>query len=177
MLNGSGTVMPTDWNIQDIVPDGANDPAFTRALTLDDVLRMEWDYFEAYVAAVWQKKGFKTVYRTPARDGGVDVVAFSGNKGDLIQCKSSGTVNASLGDEGVKDVVSAEAEYRLRHPGVTFSKWAATNQFFNDTAVEKAHRNHVTLATQTDIEQWLGQYPVTNAEVQRFLHAHWEEAA
>ncbi|SAK95619.1 helicase SNF2 [Caballeronia glebae] len=177
MLNGTGTVMPTDWNIQDIVPDGAKDPAFTRALTLDDVLRMEWDFFEAYVAAVWQKKGFKTVYRTPARDGGVDVVAFTGNKGDLVQCKSSGVVNASLNDEGVKDVVSAEAEYRLRHPGVNFSKWVATNQFFNETAREKARRNNVTLATQKEVDAWLERYPVTNADVQRFLHLYWEQAA
>ncbi|PRZ55821.1 SNF2 family DNA or RNA helicase [Paraburkholderia fungorum] len=177
MLNGTGTVMPTDWNIQDIVPDGANDETFNHAVTLDDVLRMEWDYFEAYVAAVWQKKGFRTVYRTPARDGGVDVVAFTGNAGDLIQCKSSGVINASLNDEGVKDVVSAEAEYRLRHPGVNFSKWAATNQFFNETAKEKARRNNVTLATQKEVDTWLAQYPVTNADVQRFLHLDWERAA
>jgi SNF2 family DNA or RNA helicase/Holliday junction resolvase len=177
MLNGSGTVMPTDWNLQDIVPNGENDSAFIRPLTLDDVLRMEWDFFEAYVAAVWQKKGFKTVYRTPARDGGVDVVAFTGNEGNLIQCKSSGTVNARLNDEGVKDVVSAEAEYRMRHPGVSFVKWVATNQFFNDTAVEKARSNSVTLATQAEIEQWLRTYPVTNADVQRFLHGLWEQAA
>ncbi|TCG02734.1 hypothetical protein BZM27_53625 [Paraburkholderia steynii] len=78
----------------------------------------------------------------------MDVVAIAGNTGDLIQCKSSAIVNASLNDEGVKDVVSAEAEYRLRHPGVNFSKWVATNQFFNANAVEKAHRNHVTLVTQ-----------------------------
>ncbi|WP_308142724.1 SNF2-related protein [Burkholderia pseudomallei] len=177
MLNGSGTVTPSDWDLQDIIPDGPNDPVFSRVITLDDVLRMEWDYFEAYVAAVWQKRGFRTVYRTPARDGGVDVVAFTGNTGDLIQCKSSGIEDINLSAEGVKDVVSAEAEYRLRHPGVNFSKWAATNQYFNDTAVEKARRNNVALATQSDIEKWLKQYPVTNGDVQRFLHAYWEEAS
>ncbi|SKC69640.1 SNF2-related protein [Paraburkholderia hospita] len=177
MLNGSDPVMPGDWNLRDIVPSGANDTVFNRAITLDDVVRMEWDYFEAYVAAVWQKKGFRTVYRTPAKDGGVDVVAFTGNAGDLIQCKSSGTDNASLNDEGVKDVIGAEAEYRLRHPGVSFSKWAATNQYFNDTAVEKARVNGVTLATQPDVEKWLKQYPVTDGDVQRFLHAYWGEAA
>ncbi|WP_321910232.1 SNF2-related protein [Paraburkholderia sp. J11-2] len=177
MLNGSGTVMPSDWNIQDIIPEGGNDSIFNRAVTLDDVLSMEWDHFEAYVAAVWQKKGFRTVYRTPARDGGVDVVAFTGGAGDLIQCKSSGALNATLNDAGVKDVVSAEAEYRLRHPGVNFSKWAATNQFFNGNAVEKARRNHVTLATQREVGQWIVTYPVTNSDVQRFLHAYWEDAA
>jgi HJR/Mrr/RecB family endonuclease len=169
--------MPSDWNLQDIIPDGANDPAFSRAVTLDDVLRMEWDYFEALVAAIWQKKGFRTVYRTPNQDEGVDVVAFTGNAGDLIQCKSSGTENAALDSQGVKDVVLGEAEYRLRHPGVSFSKWAATNQFFNETAQDRARKNNVSLLNQKDIEALLAQHTVTNADVQRFLFAYWEEAA
>jgi hypothetical protein len=177
MLNGSGTIMPGDWNIQDIVPDGVNDQVFNRSVTMDDVVRMEWDYFEALVAAIWQKKGFRTVYRTPTQDEGVDVVAFTGQKGDLIQCKSSGTDNAALNDQGVKDVLTGEAEYRLRHPGVSFNKWAATNQFFNDTAHDRAKKNNVTLINQLDIEKLLSQHPVTNADVQRFLYVGWDEAA
>jgi hypothetical protein len=177
MLNGSGTVLPSDWNLQDIIPGGANDPLFSRTVTLDDVLRMEWDYFESLVAAIWQKKGFRTVYRTPRQDEGVDVVAFTGNTGDLIQCKSSGADNAALDSQGVKDVLSGEAEYRLRHPGVNFSKWAATNQYFNETAVERARKNKVALVTQKDIEKLLLQHPVTHGDVQRFLVAYWDEAA
>jgi HJR/Mrr/RecB family endonuclease len=177
MLNGSGTVLPRDWNLQDIVPDGTSDPVFSRKVTLDDVLRMEWDYFESLVAAIWQKKGFRTVYRTPRQDEGVDVVAFTGNSGDLIQCKSSGTDDAALDSQGVKDVLSGEAEYRLRHPGVSFSKWAATNQYFNETATDRARKNKVTLVNQKDIETLLRQHPVTHGDVQRFLHAYWDEAA
>jgi hypothetical protein len=34
---------------------------------------MRSDYFECFVAALWQRKGFKTVYRTPdGYDEGVD---------------------------------------------------------------------------------------------------------
>ncbi|CAJ7234983.1 ATP-dependent helicase protein [Burkholderia pseudomallei] len=176
MLNGTGTVLPSDWNLQDIIPGGANDAVFSRALTLDDVLRMEWDYFEALVAAIWQKKGFRTVYRTPSQDEGVDVVAFTGNTGDLIQCKSSGTEDAALDSQGVKDVVSGEAEYRLRHPGVNFSKWVATNQYFNETAVGRAHKNRVTLVNQKDFESLLRLHPVTHGDVQRFLLANWDDA-
>lgn len=159
------------------MPDGGNDPVFNRTVRMDDLVRMDWDYFEALVAAIWQKKGFRTVYRTPTRDEGVDVVAFTGQKGDLIHCKSSGTDNALLNDQGVKDVLTGEAEYRLRHPGVSFSKWAATNQYFNDTAHDRARKNNVTLINQLDIEKLLNQHPVTNADVQRFLFVGWEEAA
>ncbi|PMS14382.1 hypothetical protein C0Z18_31985 [Trinickia dabaoshanensis] len=171
----TGTVLPSDWNLQDIIPGGANDPVFSRAVTLDDVLRMEWDYFESLVAAIWQKKGFRTVYRTPRQDEGVDVVAFTGNSGDIIQCKSSATEDAALDSQGVKDVVSGEAEYRLRHPGVNFSKWVATNQYFNETAVGRAHKNRVTLVNQKDIESLLRRHPVTHGDVQRFLLAYWDE--
>jgi HJR/Mrr/RecB family endonuclease len=133
---------------------------------------MEWDYFEALVAAIWQKKGFRTVYRTPRQDEGVDVVAFTGNSGDLIQCKSSATEDAALDSQGVKDVVSGEAEYRLRHPGVNFSKWVATNQYFNETATSRAHKNRVTIVDRKDIESLLRRHPVTHGDVQRFLVAY-----
>jgi hypothetical protein len=177
MLNGAGNVQPGDWSIQDIVPGGADDTVFNRTVTLDDLIRMEWDYFEALIAAIWQKKGFRTVYRTPRQDEGVDVVAFTGRKGDLIQCKSSGADNAALDSQGVKDVLTGEAEYRQRHPGVNFSKWVATNQDFNDTAHERARKNNVTVANQKDVEKLLQQYPVTAADVQRFLYTYWDEAA
>jgi hypothetical protein len=82
-----------------------------------------------------------------------------------------------LNDQGVKDVLTGEAEYRLRHPGVSFSKWATTNQFFNDTAHDRAKKNNVMLINQLDIQKLLNQHPVTNADVQRFLYAGWDEAA
>jgi HJR/Mrr/RecB family endonuclease len=177
MLNGTGSVAPGDWNIQDIVPNGTNDPVFAAKVTMDEVVRMEWDWFEALIAAIWQRKGYKTVYRTPRQDEGVDVVAFAGKKGDLIQCKSSGTDNASLDSQGVKDVLLGRAQYEARHPQVDFSLWTATNQFFNDTARERARNSKVSLVNQNDLETLLEKFPVTNADVQRFLYAYWEEAA
>ncbi|SAK66636.1 helicase SNF2 [Caballeronia calidae] len=177
MLNGSGSVTPADWNVQDIVPDGSNDPVFASKVTLDEVVRMEWDWFEALIAAIWQKKGYKTVYRTPRQDEGVDVVAFTGTKGDLVQCKSSGADNASLDSQGVKDVLLGRAQYEARHPQVDFSLWAVTNQFFNDSTCERARNSKVSLVNQRDIEELLEKYPVTNADLQRFLYVFWEEAA
>lgn len=144
---------------------------------MDEVVRMEWDWFEALIAAIWQKKGYKTVYRTPRQDEGVDVVAFTGKTGDLIQCKSSGTDNASLDSQGVKDVLLGRAQYEARHPHVDFSLWAVTNQFFNDTACERARNSEVSLVNQQDMEKLLVQHPVTNADIQRFLYACWNEAA
>lgn len=84
---------------------------------------------------------------------------------------------AALDSQGVKDVVSGEAEYRLRHPGVSFSKRAVSNQYFNEAAEDRARKNKVTLVNQKDLESLLRQHPVTHGDVQRFLHAYWDEAA
>jgi len=177
MLNGSGTVMPSDWSLPDIVPPGSDNAILNKVITLHDVVRMDWDYFECLMTAIWQKKGFRIVYRTPTHDAGVDVVALTGDVGDLIQCKSSGTEDAALDSQGVKDVVLGESEYRLRHPGVTFTKWVATNQFFNSTARDRAQKAGVKLIDQRDIQELLTRFPVTSGDVQRFLCTTYEEAA
>jgi hypothetical protein len=102
---------------------------------------------------------------------------MTGADGELVQCKSSGVEDAALDSQGVKDVVSGEAEYRLRHPGVAFKKWVATNQFFNETAKDTAHKNGVGVVNQRDLGTLLAKHPVTMSDVQRYLCAYWEDAA
>jgi hypothetical protein len=96
MLNGTGEVEPGEFAIEDVVPD-VGDGAFSAAITLNDVLRMEWGYFECLIAAIWQKQNYKMVYRTPQHDDGVDVVAINGPAGVLIQCKTCGLDEGALG--------------------------------------------------------------------------------
>jgi hypothetical protein len=177
MLNGAGSVQPNEWNLGEIVPDANTDTVFNKRVTISDVSRMDWDYFECLIAAIWQKKGFRVVYRTPTQDAGVDVVAFTGTQGDLVQCKSSGSEDACLDTQGIKDVRLGEREYSLRHPGVSFSQWVATNQYFNETAIDQARKSSVTLVNQRSIESLLAEYPVTMSDVQRYLCAYWDEAA
>ena len=106
---------PNPSALEDVVPD-PGDGAFSAAITLNDALRMEWDYFECLIAAMWQKQSYKTVYRTPQHDDGVDVVAINGTAGVLIQCKTCGLDEAALSWDAVKEVVAGEAAYRMRHP-------------------------------------------------------------
>jgi HJR/Mrr/RecB family endonuclease len=96
MLNGSGDVGPNEFGLEDMVPkDVYLEPE--KNIDLDDILRMRPNYFEGLVAVLWQKKGFRTVYRTPdSGDEGVDVVAIASN-GELIQCKSSTVDDKTLG--------------------------------------------------------------------------------
>lgn len=172
MLNGAGEVTPDDFALEDVVP-GSSKLALSTPLTLHDALRMRWDYFECLVAAIWQKRGYKTVYLTPAHDDGVDVVAITGSTGMLLQCKSCGADEVSLSWDAVKEVVAGEASYRLRHPGVVFQKACVTNETFNSTAYKHAELNNVDLLGQTELATLLEQFPVTMLEVERLRYSKW----
>jgi hypothetical protein len=173
MLNGTGEVTPGDFDIEDVIPD-SGEGALSAPVTLHDAVRMEWDYFECLVAAIWQKRGYKTVYLTPQHDDGVDVVAITGSVGVLLQCKSCGADDAALSWDAVKEVVAGEAAYRLRHPGVAFQKACITNQFFNSTAQKHAELNNVELLGQTHLARILAEFPVTMLDVERLRYAEWE---
>uniref|UniRef100_UPI004039F5DC SNF2-related protein n=1 Tax=Variovorax sp. BK018 TaxID=3450241 RepID=UPI004039F5DC len=172
MLNGSGDITPGDFNVVDVVPKADADDIDER-VTLDIALRMNWQLFECLVGALWRKRGYDC-YRTPGtNDNGVDVVALLRGKGQLIQAKTSGLDGAMLGWEAVKDVVTGEAFYRLRHPGVTFEKVCITNQFFNRQAHENAALNAVELLEQRHLAELLDTHKVMMLEVERMLFAEW----
>lgn len=175
MLNGSGDIRPREFGLDEVVPD-ADDTAFAPIVSLSDALKMEWDYFECLIAAIWQKKGCKVVYRTPQHDDGVDVVGITDRMGVLIQCKSSSADESALGWDAIKEVVGGEAAYRLRHPGVTFKKVCVTNQFFNSTARNHAVLNDVELLSQTHLAKLLEDHPVSLLDVERLLYADWADS-
>jgi superfamily II DNA or RNA helicase len=176
MLNGAGEISPGDFALHDVVPD-ASRPAFSSSISLNDVLQMQWDYFECLIAAIWQKRGYRMVYRTPQNDDGVDVVAITDLVGVLIQCKTGVSDEASLGWDGVKDVVAGEASYRARHAGVSFGKVCITNRFFNTTAHRHAELNNVELLDQTHLTRLLEEFPVTMLDVEQLLYAEWSATA
>lgn len=170
MLNGTGDLAPSDFNISDIVPKGSAEDIDER-VTLDYALRMDWRYFEGLVAAIWSKRGFEKCYCTPAaNDHGVDVVAITGATGELVQVKTATNDGAKLGWEAVKDVVGGEAFYRRRHPNVDFKKVVLTNQYLNASAIEQAELNQVNLLDRTQLAELLENFRVTMLDVERMLY-------
>ena len=169
MLNGCGDLSPSDFT--DIVQ--IDDRVFDERITLDDATRLNPLEFEALIAALWKKQGFRTVALTPRTgDGGIDVIAKTVNVGVLIQCKSSRTDGTHLSWEAIKDVVTGEAKYRFEHPGVAFTKVAVTNQFFNDNARLHAELNHVQLVDQTSLAQLLDNHHVVRGDIEALLTSH-----
>ena len=166
MLNGCGDLSPTEF--ADIVQ--IDDRIFDERITLDDATRLDPQDFEALIAALWKKKGFRTVALTPRTgDGGIDVLAKSVDIGELIQCKSSRSGGSHLGWEAIKDVVTGEAKYKFEHPGVAFTKVAVTNQYFNDNARLHAELNQVRLVDQTVLAQLLNEHHVVRGEIEALL--------
>lgn len=172
MLNGSGDVSPADFGDLE-APDGGN--AFgNELLGADDIQSMDSDALEALCALLWSKKGYPRTIKTPrSGDGGIDVVAIKGNEGVVIQCKSSSMEGRELGWDAVKDVAAGVGAYAQRHPGVSFSMIAATNQRFNGTARRQAEILHVELVDGEDLESLLAKHPVKRGELERFLLANW----
>jgi hypothetical protein len=176
MLNGCPDISTADFRVEDVVPgDFTSD--IDEVVSLDTAMRMEWRHFEGLAAAIWSKRGFDTVYCTPAaNDHGVDVVAIRGDHGELVQTKSSAADGRLLGWDAVNEVVAGEAFYRRRHPGVTFKKVGLTNQFFNIGAHEKAALNAVELLDQRHLAQMLAEYRVTLLDVERLLYIKLNDA-
>jgi hypothetical protein len=115
MLNGTGNILPNEF--EDVV--GVGKDAFEKQLDIEDADSLEPLFFEAMIAAVWKKRGFKAVRLTPASgDGGVDVVAKTINQGDLIQVKHCAAERGSLGWDAAKEILAGEKIYALQYPGV-----------------------------------------------------------
>jgi HJR/Mrr/RecB family endonuclease len=166
MLNGCGEPGPGEFT--DIVQ--VDDNVFDERIGVDACADLDPLEFEALIAVLWKKRGFRTVTLTPlTRDGGVDVLAKTVDQGALIQCKSSRTHRAALDWEAVKDVVAGAAHYSFEHPGVTFKKVAVTNQFFNDYARHHAGLNNVELVDQDSLRGLLETHRVVRGEIDALL--------
>lgn len=162
MLNGVGRDVP----FADLVRDGpVGERTAKRFYTLDDVDRLDGFQFEILCKLLWSKAGY-AAQLTPKHggDGGVDIIAFKGREGELLQCKCS--INPQVGSDGVEEVLAGAALYQARFPGTKFRKLAVTNQRFTRGARERAEANNVTLVERAQFEELLARHPTHNHELE-----------
>lgn len=166
MLNGTGNILPSEFD--DVI--GVGGDIFNERLTINDAIRFQPDYFEALTAALWMKRGFRTVLRVGGKgDDGVDVVAKTQKVGELIQCKSSTVPESELDWDAVKEVVAGHASYKARFAGTQFKLICITNQFFNKNAHRLAELNEVKLFDQHGLKQLLDENHVTLSDLEKHL--------
>lgn len=169
VLNGSADISFADFPIDQVVPRQYRD-AIDDLVSIDVALQMDWRLFEGLAAALWKAQGLSTVYCTPpSGDNGVDVVAISGNKGFLIQTKTSSIDGYKNGWDTVKELIAGRAFYEAKHPGVEFRLVGLSNQFFNTHALQNANLNKVELIDQTNLEALLSKFPVRLSDVEKFV--------
>lgn len=166
MLNGTGNILPSEF--EDVV--GVGKDAFEKQMDIEDADSLEPLYFEALIAALCKKRGFRTVKLTPASgDGGVDVVAKNNNQGELIQVKHCASDTGVLGWDAVKEIVAGERLHAFQFPGVQFRKVALTNREFNTNAYAQAQILGVELVNRSRLAKLLQDHRVTMSEIESFL--------
>ena len=168
MLRGPDIARMPDIDIREILPKGVQGLR-DEPITPERIARCNPRFFEASVAALWQRQGYDCQLTMTSGDAGVDVVGIRGSEGVLIQCKSSSIPDKALGWEGVRDVTGGAEVYSERHPTIRFLHIAATNQRFNQRARERARVNSVELVEGTHLANLITQHPITLLEVQRML--------
>ncbi|HNH25031.1 MAG TPA: SNF2-related protein, partial [Accumulibacter sp.] len=157
MLNGSGDIQSSDWTT---VPTPDGEPVNLRTLlTAEHISRLQALTFEKLCRLRLTRDGYMARLTRVSGDDGIDVIGLRGAEGILVQCKSS-LRECRLGWEAVRDVVAGAGVYRQRHPEVSFTLIAATNQRFTDGAAEQARKLGVALWQQPDWLDWLSKEPV-----------------
>ena len=152
-----------DFDLSEIIPDGHH-KLINHPITLDLIERSSSAFFEAIVATLWQKQGYRC-FLTQQSDAGVDVVGIRESEGVLIQCKSSSSTGRQLGWEAVRDVVGGTAIYAEKFPTVRFRRIEITNQTFNERAHERARVNGVGLMEQSHLAQLIEDCPIATLDV------------
>lgn len=168
MLNGAGDVGTGEFELDDLSPSEAGSFSDMQ-ITFEDVLRMNPLMFEGFAAALWAAQGWSTVSRTQRNaDRGVDVLARSGQRGVLMQCKSTSSERA-LNWAAVQEITTGAALYQRIYPKVEFELICFTNGNFNAYAHEQAAIIGVKLIERDAISKLMGDHSLHFSDIDKFL--------
>ena len=170
-----GTLFPTEQaevtpkeileSLQSI--DGTD--AESSPLTIEDVDKLEPRFFEAFVAALFNKQGYYVVLTQYSGDKGADVVARQrGNEteGFLIQAKHQRQAGGKADRHAVDEILAAKPFYEEKY-GSTFQLAVITNREFNKPARRYSRSQHVEMYERKQLIENLKQYPVTWQDVNK----------
>ena len=173
MLNGTGEMSGGEFGPID--GPGGGQPLGSERITIGHTFQLDGRGFEALLAVLYLKQGYRTHLTPSSNDKGVDVLAFeNGEKqGCMIQAKCSSIKGEQLGHQAIQEIVSGVAHYQKSFPITQFAKICFTNQYFNDNAEHLARLNNVTLLDQGDLTKLLNTHSVTMWEVESARSVTW----
>ncbi len=166
----ANTLFPTEQS--EISPDELFSNIFENSPNVDvniapfnfaEITKLTPLYFEAFVAALYEKMGSKVILTPSSNDKGADVVVFGDEKNILIQCKQS--LNP-IDNKAIQEIVGARGYYRLKY-GVEFELLIITNSCLNENAKEYAVCNFVEFYEGKEIKALLAKSPLTISDVNK----------
>jgi SNF2 family DNA or RNA helicase/HJR/Mrr/RecB family endonuclease len=167
-LLASHTLFPSEQ--AEVRPDeifadvfGINAESKHTPLTMREIDSLNPNLFEAFIAALYSKKGFVT-YLTPySNDKGVDVVAIRDGECYLLQAKQSKYV---IGNDAVREIYTAKNYYEIKFRE-TFSLVVISNNYFSTSADILSMTNQVKLVNRSAFEKWVEEAGVTLQEMNK----------
>ena len=135
-------------------------------LTIEDVDSLEPLSFEVFVAALFQKQGYRVELTPPTGDKGADVIVYQRqgeNSGLLIQVKQR-REGGKTDSKAVAEIVAAKPLYEDKY-GMTFHPVVLTNREFAKSAHQLSRANQVEMYERKWLIRSLKQYPVTWVDV------------
>ncbi len=167
-----GTLFPTEraevkpaeilTRLQPTQPEQESGPS----LTIEDIDGLEPKSFEVFVAALFEKQGYRVGLTPYSGDKGADVIAHphqGENSGLLIQVKQR-QEGAKPGNDAVNEIIAAKPFYEEKYD-TTFQPVVITNREFTKEAHRAAKQERVQMYERKGLMQSLKQYPVTWVDV------------
>ncbi len=142
---------------------GPKDKLEEEPLIIEDFDRFEPHFFEAAVAALFKKKGFRVILTPNSNDKGADIVVMSEDENLLIQVKQS---KNPINDNAVGEILKAKGYYGQKYKK-KFSLMVATNNELNSNARVMAENNRVNSFDRSDIEEFLFNNSMFFSEIQQ----------
>ena len=164
----SNALFPTEQ--AELTPDelfgnifGTKTESKPKVQTLIDIDRLNPNLFEATIAALYSKQGFK-VYLTPySNDKGVDVVVLKNGENYLIQVKQTKSL---VGNEAIQEICTAKNYYEDKFKE-QFNLLTITNNDYSSSAVILAKSNNIKLLNRRHLESLIIKNDITLQDINK----------
>ena len=130
-------------------------------LTIEDIDRLEPRSFEVFVAALFEKQGYRVGLTPYSGDKGADVIAHShqGETSDLLIQTKQRKEGGKPGGEAVSEIIGAKPFYEEKYD-TTFQPMVVTNREFTKEVRQLSRVNQVQMHERKWLRQSLKKYPV-----------------
>lgn len=139
------------------------------SLMIEDVDRLKPKSFEGFVAALFEKQGYRVSLTPHSGDKGADVIAHSYQEetSDLLIQVKQRQAGGKPGGEAVNEIVDAKPFYDERYD-TTFQPMVITNREFTKEARQFSRANQVQMHGRKWLMQNLKKYPVMWKDISEF---------